>query len=130
MKFHWTALLILILLISIQAYAQAPDSADAHLAAAKAIRASVPKDAKNELDYDYIIATECSPPKPTTPAQEARQLQAKANTEAMPRDKWISDSERGYAEPVRVFDNLYYLGSKKDSIWAVTTSAGIILIDT
>jgi metallo-beta-lactamase class B len=48
----------------------------------------------------------------------------------MPRDKWYGDPERGYAEPVRVFDNLIYLGSKKDSIWAVTTSAGIILIDT
>jgi metallo-beta-lactamase class B len=32
--------------------------------------------------------------------------------------------------PVRVFDNLYYLGQRHLTAWAVDTSAGIILIDT
>jgi hypothetical protein len=82
--------LILIGLMSVHSYAQAPGSAEAHVAAAKTIQASVPNDAKNELDYDYIIATECSPPKPATPAQEARQLQAKANAEAMPATSGIA----------------------------------------
>lgn len=31
--------------------------------------------------------------------------------------------------PTRVFDNLYYVGSKSLSSWAITTSRGIILID-
>ena len=35
-----------------------------------------------------------------------------------------------YAEPVKVFDNLYFVGQSEYSAWAVTTSAGIILIDT
>ena len=35
-----------------------------------------------------------------------------------------------YAKPGKVFDNLYYIGSNNDSIWAVTTSEGIIIIDT
>ncbi len=34
-----------------------------------------------------------------------------------------------YAEPVKVFDNLYYVGQTEYSAWAVTTSAGIIIID-
>jgi metallo-beta-lactamase class B len=40
-----------------------------------------------------------------------------------PRSEW-------YAEPGEVFDNLYYVGSNNDSIWAVTTSEGIIVVDT
>ena len=39
------------------------------------------------------------------------------------RDTW-------YAEPAKVFDNLYFVGGKVHSAWALTTSEGIILIDT
>ena len=39
------------------------------------------------------------------------------------RDTW-------YAEPAKVFDNLYFVGGKVHSSWALTTSDGIILIDT
>jgi metallo-beta-lactamase class B len=42
---------------------------------------------------------------------------------APPREEW-------YAEPAKVFDNLYFLGSKVHSSWALTTRDGIILIDT
>src|SRR5215467_2207103 len=35
-----------------------------------------------------------------------------------------------HAEPVKAFDNLYFVGQTEYSAWAVTTSAGIILIDT
>ena len=38
------------------------------------------------------------------------------------RDSW-------HAEPVQVFDNLYFVGMTEYSAWAVTTSDGIILID-
>jgi metallo-beta-lactamase class B len=34
-----------------------------------------------------------------------------------------------YAEPVKVFDNLYYVGQTEYSAWAVTTSEGIVIID-
>lgn len=34
-----------------------------------------------------------------------------------------------YAEPAKVFDNLYFLGQSEYSSWAVTTSQGIIIID-
>lgn len=35
-----------------------------------------------------------------------------------------------YAEPARVFDNLYFVGGKVHSAWALTSKDGIILIDT
>ena len=103
--------------------ANAQGTAEAHVAAAKAIADSVPKNARNELDYPYILTTICSEPKPTTTAQEAQAAQRPANTAARPHDEW-------YVDPVKVFDNLYYLGTNIDSIWAITTSAGIILIDS
>ena len=40
-----------------------------------------------------------------------------------PRETW-------YADPAKVFDNLYFVGGKIHSAWALTTSDGIILIDT
>ncbi len=42
---------------------------------------------------------------------------------APPRDTW-------YAEPAKVFDNLYFVGGKVHSSWALPTKDGIILIDT
>jgi metallo-beta-lactamase class B len=39
-----------------------------------------------------------------------------------PRESW-------YAEPVKVFDNLYYVGMTEFSAWAITTSEGIIILD-
>lgn len=40
-----------------------------------------------------------------------------------PREDW-------YAEPAKVFDNLYFVGGKVHSSWALTSSEGIIIIDT
>ena len=34
-----------------------------------------------------------------------------------------------YAEPQKVFDNLYWVGQTEYSSWALTTSAGIIVLD-
>ena len=39
------------------------------------------------------------------------------------RDTW-------YADPAKVFDNLYFVGGKVHNSWALTTSEGIILLDT
>jgi len=41
---------------------------------------------------------------------------------APPRETW-------HAEPVKVFDNLYFVGQTEYSAWAITTSQGIILLD-
>jgi metallo-beta-lactamase class B len=37
--------------------------------------------------------------------------------------------ETWHADPVKVFDNLYYLGMTEFSVWAITTPQGIILLD-
>jgi metallo-beta-lactamase class B len=42
---------------------------------------------------------------------------------APPREVW-------YAEPAQVFDNLYFVGGKIHSAWALKTSEGIILLET
>jgi len=39
-----------------------------------------------------------------------------------PRETW-------HAEPVKVFDNLYFVGMTEFATWAITTSDGIIVID-
>jgi metallo-beta-lactamase class B len=39
------------------------------------------------------------------------------------------DRATWHAEPVKVFDNLYFVGEKAYGAWAVTTSQGIIIID-
>src|SRR5437867_2227193 len=39
------------------------------------------------------------------------------------------DRSTWYAEPVKVFDNLYFLGQSEYSVWALTTSEGLILLD-
>ena len=39
------------------------------------------------------------------------------------RDTW-------FAEPAKVYDNLYFVGGKQHSSWALNTPEGIILIDT
>jgi len=40
------------------------------------------------------------------------------------------DRATWHAEPVKVFDNLYFVGEKDYGAWAVTTSEGIIIVDT
>ena len=40
-----------------------------------------------------------------------------------PRSRW-------YADPIKVFDNFYFVGGKEHSSWAMTTKDGIILFET
>ena len=85
------------------------DAIDAHLAAARTAAA---------FDFTGTLARLCVAPPfvPNTPRDVAP-------GPAPSRDTW-------FAEPARVFDNLYFVGSKIHSSWALTSSEGIILIDT
>ncbi len=49
---------------------------------------------------------------------------------APPGPRAVPDKATWYAEPYKVFDNLYFVGTKVHSSWALTTSQGIIIIDT
>jgi metallo-beta-lactamase class B len=40
------------------------------------------------------------------------------------------DRSTWYAEPVKAFDNMVFVGQSEYSVWAITTSEGIIVIDT
>jgi metallo-beta-lactamase class B len=42
----------------------------------------------------------------------------------------VPDRATWYAQPQKVFDNLYFIGTLIHSAWALTTSDGIIVIDT
>ena len=49
---------------------------------------------------------------------------------APPGARNLPDRSLWYAKPYKVFDNLYFVGTKIHSSWALTTTDGIILIDT
>src|SRR4249920_1120328 len=89
----------------------ATNTPDGHIAAAKAAA---------QQDHVGLFDRICG--SLTAAAQQAGRGGPAAQT-TLARDNW-------HAEPVRVFDNLYFVGQTEYSAWAVTTSAGIILIDT
>jgi metallo-beta-lactamase class B len=86
----------------------APDTIDAHLIAARTAAG---------FDFTGTLARLCVAPPIVTTIRDAAPGPAPA------RDTW-------FIEPAKVFDNLYFVGSKIHSSWALTTSEGIILIDT
>jgi metallo-beta-lactamase class B len=49
---------------------------------------------------------------------------------APPGARNVPDRALWYAKPYKVFDNLYFVGTRIHSSWALTTSGGIVLIDT
>jgi metallo-beta-lactamase class B len=81
---------------------------DAHLTAAR-----------NAAGFDFTgtLARLCVAPGFTTGIRDVAPGKPPA------RETW-------FTEPAKVFDNLYFVGSKIHSSWALTTSDGIILIDT
>jgi metallo-beta-lactamase class B len=105
-----TALAMFFQLYGGSAFAQnTPDPIDAHLIAAR-IAAG--------FDFTGTLARLC-----VAPVAVPSTLQDLAPGPAPARDTW-------FIEPAKVFDNLYFVGSKIHSSWALTTSGGIILIDT
>ncbi len=42
----------------------------------------------------------------------------------------VPDRATWYAQPYKVFDNLYFVGTRIHSAWALTTTQGIVIIDT
>jgi metallo-beta-lactamase class B len=91
------------------------DVVDAHIAAAKSAAGQYHPGLFNSL---------CSPTS-IRPAAAPQRGQAPNAAQSGPPERatWR-------AEPVKAFDNLYYVGEKEYSAWAVNTSDGIIIIDT
>ena len=85
----------------------AANAIDAHLAAAKAAAA---------FDFTGTLARICIAPQ-SAPGPDVRPPPP-------------PDRATWFTEPAKVFDNLYFVGTKIHSSWALTTGEGIILIDT
>lgn len=84
-----------------------------HVAAAKAAA---------RADHIGLFNQLCVPPPAAAPQRQGGPAQAAAAQGPPPRSQW-------YAEPAKVFDNLYFLGQTEYTAWAVTTSDGIVVID-
>jgi metallo-beta-lactamase class B len=85
----------------------AANAIEAHLAAAKAAAG---------FDFTGTLSRICIAPQ-TGPGADV------APAPPPSRATW-------FTEPAKVFDNLYFVGTKIHSSWALTSSEGIILIDT
>lgn len=68
-------------------------------------------------DFAPLFQRLCVPPAPALAAPAASRPAGPP-----PRASW-------HADPVKVFDNLYFVGQTEYSAWAVVTSAGLIVID-
>ena len=100
--------------------AQSPtNEIDAHIAAARAAAG---------LDYRGTFVNLCLPSAPRGGGAGAGRGGA-AGRGAAPAPQ-TPDRATWYAAPYKVFDNLYWLGTRQHSSWALQTSAGIIVIDT
>lgn len=96
----------------------ANDNPDAHIAAAKAAAGD---------DFQNLLNFQCYGPGPGGPGAAAR---TGAPRPGGPRPAGPPDRSAWYAEPVKVFDNLYFFGQSEYAVWAITTSQGIIVLDT
>src|SRR5687767_11946614 len=96
------------------------------------------------------IALQGQPAAPATPEQLVAQAKRAAGTDYSgtflricvapdnltprppppPGPRPAPDRATWYAQPYKVFDNLYFIGTRIHSAWALTTSEGIIVIDT
>lgn len=108
-----TLLLSLMAVSPVALAAQPPSSEiDAHIAAARTAAG---------LDYRATFVNLCLP---SAPRGGGRGRGARGGAPQTPdRSTW-------YAPPFKVFDNLYWLGTRQHSSWALQTSGGIIIIDT
>ncbi len=108
MRIHIVAAVIAAAGLSIAAVAAQPaDPIESHLAAAKQAAG---------FDFTGTLARTCVVPQ-TGPGRDVAPPPPPA------RETW-------YTEPGKVFDNLYFVGTKFHNSWALTTSQGIILLDT
>lgn len=113
------------ILVSILAAQSANDTADAHIAAAKAAAGD---------DFQNLFNFQCYGPGPggqrAAPGAPAGRGAARGGGQGGGRAPGPPDRSTWYAEPVKVFDNLYFFGQSEYAVWVITTSEGIIVLDT
>ena len=106
---------ILLLVMCVAGFAQTPAEIDSHIATAKAAAG---------LDFRGTFVNLCLPGGAAPGGARGGAGRGAAAAPATPgKAGW-------YASPYKAFDNLYWLGTRQHSSWALRTSGGIILIDT
>src|SRR5579863_421712 len=105
----------------------ANDTPDAHIAAAKAAAGE---------DFQNLFEFQCNGPGPGGPRGAAGAGAGRGRGGAPggraggPRPQGPPDPSTWHIEPVKVFDNLYFFGQSEYAVWAITTSQGLIVLDT
>jgi metallo-beta-lactamase class B len=102
--------------VGMRAGGQSTADTDAHVAAAKVAAGTYHPGLFNSLCSAANLQPAAAP-------QRGQRAGGAAPQGPPDRSQW-------HAEPVKVFDNLYYVGMTEYSAWAVKTSDGIILLDT
>src|SRR5262245_55348840 len=113
MKVNIKTAMGLLLATSMLAAQNAPDTPDAHVAAAKVAA---------WVGYQYPFNFVCAAPAQRGGAGRGQGGGGRGAQATPDRSTW-------HAEPVKVFDNLYWFGQTEYSVWALTTSDGIIVFD-
>ena len=76
------------------------------------------------LDFAGTLEVLCIQPEDGSDPSAAERAARAGKPRAIPaRETW-------YSEPAKVFDNVYFVGTKEHNSWAIKTSEGIILLDT
>jgi metallo-beta-lactamase class B len=110
------------LLLGVTLSAQTTDTIESHVAAANTLNAATPT----------ALIDLCTPEQAAraTPARRGGQPPAAGAAAQPARGQQAPPDRSTWArEPLKVFDNLYYVGERAYSSWAITTPAGIIIID-
>ncbi len=110
---------VLLLLVPVLSAQNANDTADAHIAAAKAAAGD---------DFQNLFNFQCYGPGPG--GQRPVPGAPPAAGRGAGRASGPPDKSTWYAEPVKVFDNVYFFGQSEYAVWAITTSQGIIVLDS
>jgi metallo-beta-lactamase class B len=106
--------------------AQTPDTPEAHVAVAKAAAGE---------DYQNLFNFVCATPAVRGGARGATPGPARGAAPAPARGGQRGaaaspDRSTWYAEPVKAFDSMVFVGQSEYSVWAIVTSEGLIVIDT
>jgi len=115
--------LFALLLGAVMLPAQTANDSDAHVAAAKAAAGD---------DFQNLFEFQCNGPGPGGP-RAAAGAPGRGQGRGAGRGRGPQgppDRSTWHVEPVKVFDNLYFFGQSEYAVWAITTSQGIIVLDT
>src|SRR5262245_26736711 len=112
----------LLMAVSMLSAQNATDTPEAHVALAKTAAGE---------DYQNLFNFLCATPAPRGGGGRGAAAGAGAQRGQGGGQRQAGPPERStwYAEPVKAFDNLYFVGQSEYSVWALTTSEGIILLD-